>query len=257
MSVREKKKVWAVATIGTALLLGLFGCMSESEKSAGEEGALIQEMPAESLKFTKFEGETKKSSGKIEGVPMLFQDPELPTGCEVTALAMVLQYYGFDADKCELSDVYLPKGAVGETDFHYAFVGEPREQHSYGCYAPAIVETALGYLGDMDGLQDYTVKDLTGMELKKLFRYVEEGIPVMVWGTMKNKESYLTTTWEVNGKTITWRAGEHCRVLVGYNKKLGIVQVNDPQEGVLTYDVSVFEERYNEMGKQAVVILPE
>lgn len=109
----------------------------------------------------------------------------------------------------------------------------------------------------MDGLQDYTVKDLTGMELKKLFRYVEEGIPVMVWGTMKNKESYLTTTWEVNGKTITWRAGEHCRVLVGYNKKLGIVQVNDPQEGVLTYDVSVFEERYNEMGKQAVVILPE
>lgn len=117
MSVREKKKVWAVATIGTALLLGLFGCMSESEKSAGEEGALIQEMPVESLKFTKFEGETKKSSGKIEGVPMLFQDPELPTGCEVTALAMVLQYYGFDADKCELSDVYLPKGAVGETDF--------------------------------------------------------------------------------------------------------------------------------------------
>ena len=79
----------------------------------------------------------------------------------------------------------------------------------------------------------------------------------MVWGTMKNKESYLTTTWEVNGKTITWRAGEHCRVLEGYNKKLGIVQVNDPQEGVLTYDVSVFEERYNEMGKQAVVILPE
>ena len=132
MSVREKKKVWAVATIGTALLLGLFGCMSEAEKSAGEEGALIQEMTAESLKFTKFEGETKKSSGKIEGVPMLFQDPELPTGCEVTALAMVLQYYGFDTDKCELSDVYLPKGAVGETDFHYAFVGEPREQHSYG-----------------------------------------------------------------------------------------------------------------------------
>ena len=37
----------------------------------------------------------------------------------------------------------------------------------------------------------------------------------------------------------------------------GLVQVNDPQEGVLTYDVSVFEERYNEMGKQAVVILPE
>ena len=46
-------------------------------------------------------------------------------------------------------------------------------------------------------------------------------------------------------------------MLVGYNKKLGIVQVNDPQEGVLTYDVSVFEERYNEMGKQAVVILLE
>lgn len=28
MSVREKKKVWALATIGTALLLDLFGCLA-------------------------------------------------------------------------------------------------------------------------------------------------------------------------------------------------------------------------------------
>ena len=44
------------------------------------------------------------------------QYPELPTGCEVTALAMVLGFYGQDVDKCELSDKYLDKGKIGETE---------------------------------------------------------------------------------------------------------------------------------------------
>ena len=37
----------------------------------------------------------------------LNQHPELPTGCEITSLAMVLMYYGFDTDKCELAEKYL------------------------------------------------------------------------------------------------------------------------------------------------------
>ena len=49
------------------------------------------------------------------------QHPELPTGCEATALTMVLNYYGFGADKLDIADNYLPKGPVGSTDFRVAF----------------------------------------------------------------------------------------------------------------------------------------
>lgn len=190
----------------------------------------------------------------IIGVPMVFQNPELPTGCEVTALTMVLLHLGFDVDKCELAEDYLPKGQEGKVDFHYAFVGTPENKHAYGCYAPAIVKTATRYLEDMGKEEDYQVTDLTDSDLDELFSYVDQGIPVLVWGTIDNKESYLTTKWVVNGKEITWRAEEHCRVLTGYSKQMNTVEVNDPEEGTITYDMDIFEERYIEMDKQAVVV---
>ena len=47
-------------------------------------------------------------------VPSILQNPELPTGCEVTALAEVLQFWGFDVCKTELADEWLPRS---ESDF--------------------------------------------------------------------------------------------------------------------------------------------
>ena len=42
-------------------------------------------------------------------VGMVVQNPELPTGCEVTALTMVLNFFGHDADKLEIDElVHLP-----------------------------------------------------------------------------------------------------------------------------------------------------
>src|SRR6185437_16517156 len=38
----------------------------------------------------------------IEGVPTINQHPNMPTGCEVTALTMLLRYYGIDVSKEQL-----------------------------------------------------------------------------------------------------------------------------------------------------------
>lgn len=48
-----------------------------------------------------------KCEKKIEtdDFPIIIQNPELPTGCEITALTMVLNYYGYPADKIVMAPV--------------------------------------------------------------------------------------------------------------------------------------------------------
>ena len=38
---------------------------------------------------------TTEDSNIIDNFPIIFQMPQLPTGCEITAATMVLNYYGF------------------------------------------------------------------------------------------------------------------------------------------------------------------
>ena len=44
----------------------------------------------------------------IPNFEIVSQMPELPTGCEITALTMVLNYYDYQADKTEIATEYLP-----------------------------------------------------------------------------------------------------------------------------------------------------
>lgn len=61
---------------------------------------------------TKEENDTVQKSNsqfKLDVEPIL-QLPELPTGCEITSLATVLNYYGYDISKTQLADEYLECG---------------------------------------------------------------------------------------------------------------------------------------------------
>ena len=179
------------------------------------------------------------------------QHPELPTGCEATALTMVLNYYGFGADKLDIADNYLPKGPVGSTDFRVAFVGNPRSGSSYGCYAPVIVKTANRYLTAKNSKM--RASDISGRELTSLSSYTNANRPVMVWGTINCLAPYRGKTWTVNGKKITWISQEHCLVLLGFQN--GNVKVADPYSGTIRlYDLDLFRSRYNALYKQAVIL---
>ncbi|MBR2715847.1 MAG: C39 family peptidase [Ruminococcus sp.] len=182
----------------------------------------------------------------------LNQRPELPTGCEITSLTMVLNYYGFDADKCDLSDNYLLKGETGTVDFRKAFVGDPRiEENSFGCYAPVIVDTANKYLLAKNA--DMVAYDITNTELDDLFLYINEKIPVIVWGTLDCAEGEYTVTWNVDGQDLRWFRPEHCMVLVGYDEHQ--VWVADPMNGdIRAYERELFKRSYESLFKQAVVI---
>ena len=190
---------------------------------------------------------------EISNLECILQNPELPTGCEVTSLDIVLQYLGFNIDKCDLSDNYLPKCEIG-TDIPYnAFLGNPRDSHSYGCYFPVIVSCCNDYFSQ-NGIYNYEAVDISGLEFEELFEYVCNDIPVIVWGTMYMTEPYESTTWNINGSDFTWKASEHCMVLYGFDLEESIVYISDQLVGNTKYDLDVFKDRYNQMYRQAVII---
>ena len=180
------------------------------------------------------------------------QDPELPTGCEMTSLTMALNYFGLPADKCDLSDNYLDKGPVGTVNFREAFEGDPRDPESYGCYAPVVVNTANRFLEDYGS--ELRAREVSGLELEDLFSYLQAGIPVIIWGTRNCEEGYYSVTWNVDGEDLTWFTPEHCMVLAGYDEA-GRVWVADPLHADLrSYDKERFRVGYESLYRQAVVI---
>ena len=80
-------------------------------------------------------------------VPYLSQEGILPTGCEVTSTAMVMQYWGVDVDAVTLAEE-LPCGELRwkEDGLLYGphpkdlFVGSPFDSSGFGCFAPVIAD---------------------------------------------------------------------------------------------------------------------
>ncbi len=207
-----------------------------------------------------FNGSNKNDDEYIENngkgnlqVLNIMQKPELPTGCEVTSLAIVLNYLGFNVDKCDLADNYLDKGSIGITDIDKAFVGNPRSNSSYGCYASVIVNCANKWLTEHGS--SYRAYNMTGKQLERLFCEIDSGRPVIVWATINMVESSIGPTWFIpDGYSVTYIAQEHCLVLTGYDMEKGVVYVADPLVGNTSYDLEVFRKRYEELMYQAVII---
>ena len=194
-------------------------------------------------------------------VKNILQTPELPNGCEVTSLAIVLNYLGFNADKVSLSDNLLAK-KVPYTDANPAKenAGNPRDAvKSYGCWAPVIRDTAVKYLSNIvstGSSAKYDPRDLTGTHPRELYRLVSLGIPVIVWVTNPIDDApYLMNSWTAkDGALINWKHPSHTVVLTGYDLSGKTVTLSDPLQGTVKVSAEIFETRYAQMGSQAVAI---
>ena len=189
----------------------------------------------------------------IDGFKAILQKPELPTGCEVTALCEVLNYLGFKIDKVELADEFMPIDLNGIVTMNNAYIGDPKSEEGFGCNSPVIVQTANDYFQSVDS-PCYAV-DLTGTELKNLFFQVAEGRPVIAWSTINLITCYpylRWTTWE--GEEMWFNDLQHCVVIYGFDLEENTVHTADPLVGNVKYDIDRFEAIYELMGKQAVVI---
>ena len=189
----------------------------------------------------------------IDGFQTVMQNPELPTGCEVTALAQTLNFLGFDVDKVDLCDNYMKIDMDGEYTMDEAYIGDPHSYSGFGCSSPVICDTAEKYF-KKNG-KDAKAVDLSGTEFRDLFYQIDQGRPVIVWATMYLMDSapeYVYTA--KNGEDMWFVTYQHCLTLYGYDLDQNLVYVADPLVGNTTYDLSRFEYLYSVLGQQGVII---
>ncbi len=195
----------------------------------------------------------------------VLQLPELPVGCEITALTILLRYCGFDADKTDLAKNYLPiswgnaryeDGKTYKDSFYDYFIGDPFSR-GYGCFSGAIEKAANSYIADHGG--GFTVINISGSHPDVLYDYLAAGNPVLCWATDGMIEPEYYETWYDNatGEQLDWYLNEHCFVLAGFNMSADLVTLNDPMKGIIDYNINKFETRYDQMHRQAIVILPD
>ena len=207
---------------------------------------------------------SKSAASAPKVIPLIsmkpvLQGPELSSGCEVSSLTAVLNFDGYDIDKVTLAVFFLETDNTSTTQNGKTyrpspwkvFVGYP-ELDCYGCFAPVIVQTANHYLTSVNSKK--RAVNLTGAQPSKLYEYVSNHIPVIVWATKDMVKSSCTTTWydRDTKKLFEWPSQEHCMVLLADTDTT--VTMCDPTKGIVTYDKKTFEERYKELYQQAIII---
>lgn len=185
-------------------------------------------------------------------VQNILQNPELPNGCEIVSLAIVLNYLGFETDAVSLSDEYLPKGVFWYDSPYEKYIGDPKTYEGTGCYAPCIENTANAFLTDRGS--ELRCYDVSGQSLEQLEQYVDEGIPVIIWGTvfMDCDPTVCYSYLNDEGDEITWFSHSHCLVMIGHS--LHTYVFADPLYGIADYSREDVETSYNQVFRQACII---
>lgn len=165
------------------------------------------------------------------------QMPELPTGCEATALGTLLRMNGVNVTKFDVADA-MPKS--DGSDFVYSFWGNPYSAtDGWACMAPCSVITANKFLKDTNKVAvEYTGTNLTDLKF-----------PSAVWVTM-----YLNDPQPSNYESNGYRLFRNPHCVVVTRIELDSVYVIDPLVGEVAYPFERFNDVYKRLGCQAVCI---
>lgn len=268
----SKSKVFAALTVSLALLAGCapnkLDASSEAEDANAQIEADLTEIAAETTAApieTTIQTTTTEATIPLITIDELpdsyqlpvepvMQEPELPTGCEITSLTCLLNYLGFPADKVVMADTYLDYVLEGGTNYTFfeKYIGNPHAD-GYGCYSPVIVKAAEKYLADQNS--SMTTVNLSGSSKEELFRVIASGHPIVIWNTVwaQYHDSYLAWTTP-DGEEVYWNTYEHCMLLTGYDYNQSIVTVFDPLRGEVQYDMEQFFNVYDDLYQQAMTI---
>lgn len=203
-----------------------------------------------------------KRPGSDDSLTLIYQNPELPNGCEITSLAMLLAWAGYPVDKVELAN-YLPKqefsisnGVRHGPDPNQAYAGDPASPNGWYCFEGPILEAANAYLTDQNTTQ--RAAPLSGATREELENYINDGIPLAVWVTLyyaAPKPPPSSFSWYLpDGSHYTPYSNLHCVVLAGWDGDN--YRIANPMAGWESVSPDTFWNCFSAMGCRAVAILP-
>ncbi len=236
---------------------------SASDIAVKDADAVIDETEAPSETLTEMTTTGKAPLVTVSTLPdkyqidvePIMQEPELPTGCEITSLTCLLNYLGFDVDKVVMADTYLDYILENGTDYSFfeKYIGDPHS-NGYGCYSPVIVKAAAEYLADQNSSLEPV--NLSGSTEEELFYVIASDHPIVIWNTLYAQYVEGKYVWTTpDGEDVYWNNYEHCMLLSGYDIPANTVTLCDPLRGEVQYDIDQFFTVYNElMYQQAMTI---
>lgn len=239
----------------------------DEELPSAQEGLLSGEEVNEGKNAEAEQAESEVSVseneayGRVLDVPYINQRRYFPNGCEAVSAVMALNYIGVETDPNtfikEYLDMgkapYMSNGRMYACDPREKFPGDPRSTGGWGCY-PKVIKKAVDKM-QLAGIRTVILKDTPLSTLCS--EYIDNGIPVVFWGTIDMIRPTTGVSWEIDdgsGRTHTWVTPFHCLLLTGYDAEY--YYFNDPWHSKNTqYSKRSVEEAYDGMGREALVIL--
>lgn len=207
--------------------------------------------PAIALPLSKCAASALPERVRLE-IKNLYQLPQLPNGCEITAATMVLNDMGYDVSKVTMADSYLPRQTpYYATDPELAYMGDPHTGWGWYCFAGPVVQAVNAYFNDI-GETRHRAVDLTGSTLEELKKQLAAQRPVVFWATVEFQSISYDDSFCLPNGDLPY-AGLHVMVLTGYAD--GILYLNDPLGRITQIEETRFRQIYNAMGSRAMVII--
>ena len=195
---------------------------------------------------------TMKQEQKLN-VPLENQMPDLPNGCEVTSLSMLMNYYGIKVSKNELAETIqhvdsFTDGGKYRGNPHQGFVGHMTIANAGWCvYNEPLYNVARKYTSH--------IENITGSDFLSLLKLVSTGHPVMIITTTTFNKVNNMQTWDTNTGKVNVTPSSPACVITGYSKPKKVVYVNNPY-GYKNQPVNWknLQASYNQQGRQALYI---
>jgi uncharacterized protein YvpB len=197
----------------------------------------------------------------LTNVPVISQMPELPRGCEVTSLSMLLSSAGIQVDKMRLAgEVKKDNTPYEEDDEGNVSFGNPNigfvgamdtfDKPGLAVYHGPIEDLAEKYLPNR-------VLDMSGADFTDILYQLQQGRPVWVIANVDFDRLPASSfqTWQTPSGPIQITYKEHSVLVTGYDKDS--LYFNDPLTDEKNRKVprDSFKAAWEQMGSQAITYI--